>query len=1062
MTLETRIAELERLVRSLLIKVSGLTIDTHTVDHGALTGLTDDDHTQYLRADGTRALTADWDAGNVEIRARTLESDVTMGTPPLTVASATKVTNLNADYLDDMDSSSFASINIHVNSKEPTGFVDRTSSTLSFVDATRVFTIAPAVSNFAFYSAGTLYTKTSQTATIDDTEGMHYIYFDTSGVLQKSMTAWDINSDNVPVATVYWDGSAGLVMDKRHGIQMDGQTQEYLRRTAGIAYANGLAGSFHASGSSITIGAGMYYDGDIEYDIAAQTQCRIFYLDGSTWKWTSAQNAYFHAVSSVPQYNNSGALANVDTSKYSISWVYVTNLVSTPVAVIMGQGQYDTQSQAEAASVPSLASLPADGMLLLYKVIWQRNGSIISWKRTDDYRRVNGDTSEEHVPLDHGALAGLSDDDHAQYLRADATRGVSADWDIGDYELRAKTLEADVATGTPPLTVASTTVVTNLNADTVDGSHASAFAVAAKGVTNGDTHDHAGGDGAQIDHGGLAGLGDDDHTQYLKADATRALSADWDAGDVEIRARTLESDVATGTAPLTVASTTAVSNLNADLLDGNHAAAFAVAAKGVTNGDSHDHSGGDGAQIDHGGLAGLTDADHPATAITVSVTNFDGNLSAADDTVQKALDTIDDLNLTASDADAIHDNVSGEISAVTEKAMPVGDDLLLIEDSAASNAKKRVKISNALRYVIPEVTDGITLYVNGGTGSDSNDGSSGSPLATIQEAVDRFAGKVVKNCVINVAAGTYQENLQVSGYSAAMFNGLSIIGDTGKEMLGYSFIHGDSTAFGFTYEGSGAITLTSDNGGAGGRWRITVTRATTNPNFASDGIDTTNYVRIWDGSTLYDYQIYSVSSNVITLATTAAAAALNTNGRFMVVLPNVRLTDDGSSEACAVEVYGTGVQLQGLYCKGTYCGIRLWQASVATDTCVFEHTTTSSYYAAVHPTPNSVFYARSTPQIDAPITAIGYYAALTAPYNAYCNTGWMSLLGRGTYGIWCAGGKIYFNFGRVAVGTPTGVYSANSGYVFAGSVNAKNWATTKFSPSATNTIGNNAAYITFT
>lgn len=39
---------------------------------------------------------------------------------------------------------------------------------------------------------------------------------------------------------------------------------------------------------------------------------------------------------------------------------------------------------------------------------------------------------------------------------------------------------------------------------------------------------------------------------------------------------TLQSTVATGTAPLTVSSTTLVSNLNADLLDGNHASAFAL------------------------------------------------------------------------------------------------------------------------------------------------------------------------------------------------------------------------------------------------------------------------------------------------------------------------------------------------------------------------------------------------------------------------------------------------------------------------------------------------------
>jgi hypothetical protein len=47
----------------------------------------------------------------------------------------------------------------------------------------------------------------------------------------------------------------------------------------------------------------------------------------------------------------------------------------------------------------------------------------------------------------------------------------------------------------------------------------------------------------------------------------------------------------------------ASSTLDADLLDGNHASAFALAAAGVTNGNTHDHNGGDGAQIDHVNLA---------------------------------------------------------------------------------------------------------------------------------------------------------------------------------------------------------------------------------------------------------------------------------------------------------------------------------------------------------------------------------------------------------------------------------------------------------------------------
>ena len=46
-----------------------------------------------------------------------------------------------------------------------------------------------------------------------------------------------------------------------------------------------------------------------------------------------------------------------------------------------------------------------------------------------------------------------------------------------------------------------------------------------------------------------------------------ALTGDWDAGSFDITAEQLHSDIAIGTAPLTVVSTTVVDNLNADLLD---------------------------------------------------------------------------------------------------------------------------------------------------------------------------------------------------------------------------------------------------------------------------------------------------------------------------------------------------------------------------------------------------------------------------------------------------------------------------------------------------------------
>ena len=55
-----------------------------------------------------------------------------------------------------------------------------------------------------------------------------------------------------------------------------------------------------------------------------------------------------------------------------------------------------------------------------------------------------------------------------------------------------------------------------------------------------------------------------------------------DAGDI-VNAPVFNSTVATGTAPLTVASTTVVPNLNADLLDGYHTSALPISTATQTS-----------------------------------------------------------------------------------------------------------------------------------------------------------------------------------------------------------------------------------------------------------------------------------------------------------------------------------------------------------------------------------------------------------------------------------------------------------------------------------------------
>ena len=117
---------------------------------------------------------------------------------------------------------------------------------------------------------------------------------------------------------------------------------------------------------------------------------------------------------------------------------------------------------------------------------------------------------------------------------------------------------------------------------------------------------------AYLDADKLDGL---EATGFIKADGTVALSANWDAGGYEIRANTFESDVATGTIPLVIASTTKCTNLNADKLDDQEGSYYLAA--GNATGTLAVGKGGTGATslTDGGVLLGSGTAAITATAV---------------------------------------------------------------------------------------------------------------------------------------------------------------------------------------------------------------------------------------------------------------------------------------------------------------------------------------------------------------------------------------------------------------------------------------------------------------
>jgi hypothetical protein len=101
------------------------------------------------------------------------------------------------------------------------------------------------------------------------------------------------------------------------------------------------------------------------------------------------------------------------------------------------------------------------------------------------------------------------------------------------------------------------------------------------------------------------------------------------------------------------------------------------------------------------------------------------------------------------DSTAIHDNESGEITAIAEKATPVANDEIVIEDSAASDAKKSVKISN-LKTPLKAVLFSVHQYVF------TPDAAPGADVAT----------------------GAHQGNIYVSGPATETVKRITVICET--------------------------------------------------------------------------------------------------------------------------------------------------------------------------------------------------------------------------------------------------------------------------------------------
>lgn len=180
----------------------------------------------------------------------------------------------------------------------------------------------------------------------------------------------------------------------------------------------------------IAITQGHFYYGLNYYTIpsfdssGADTFTYVYRDGGGGWTYNSGQSQ----IDNTQYDDGTGALATLTSNRYGVHWVYIHE--DGDVFVVYGRGDYKL-AQAQAAAHPdTLPDVVYKIGKLVAKIIVQKNDTsftelVVPWE--------NG--VAQSIPTDHGSLAGLTDDDHDQYLLVNGSRAMAGDLDLDANDL---------------------------------------------------------------------------------------------------------------------------------------------------------------------------------------------------------------------------------------------------------------------------------------------------------------------------------------------------------------------------------------------------------------------------------------------------------------------------------------------------------------------------------------------------------------------------------------------------------------------------------------------------
>jgi hypothetical protein len=182
----------------------------------------------------------------------------------------------------------------------------------------------------------------------------------------------------------------------------------------------------------------------------------------------------------------------------------------------------------------------------------------------------------------------------------------------------------------------------------------------------------------------------------------------------------------------------------------------------------------------------------------------------------------------------------------------------------------------------------------------------GGDYATISTAItDLKKYRLNGACVVDVAAGSYTENLNFTDLTIP--GTLLVRGDT-RVIAGFGYVHGLVVSSAIANAGVGTITLSRSGAG---NIDLTVACSTTNPDFNAAGVVPGDIVLVWDGVTLVERIVGTVTTNVIRATGTWPAVV---TGYTIYICPN-RIIN--ASAAISINFDNDNISLQGFYVKSS-------------------------------------------------------------------------------------------------------------------------------------------------